>query len=104
MKKRNVLMLTLALAAGSVSLMANTAKMNEEVVITAEQEVSKTTVEATDLPDAVKNALAATEFEGWAIAEAALIQDAQKSLYVIKLTKDEETQTVKFTPEGEKAN
>lgn len=104
MKKRNVLMLTLALAAGSVSLMANTAKMNEEVVITAEQEVSKTTVEATDLPDAVKNALAATEFESWAIAEAALIQDAQKSLYVIKLTKDEETQTVKFTPEGEKAN
>lgn len=97
-------MLTLALAAGSVSVMANQARMNEEVAITAEQEVSKTSVEATDLPEPVKNALAATEFEGWAIAEAALIQDAEKSLYVIKLTKDEETKTVKFTPEGEKAN
>ena len=51
-------------------------KMNE-VVITAEQEVSKTTVEATDLPDAVK-CTCRRRVRGWAIAEAALIQDAQK--------------------------
>ncbi|GAO29228.1 hypothetical protein [Geofilum rubicundum] len=101
MKKLNVLSLALALGLfTTVGFAANTVVENTNAVV-VEQEVSKTPVEVADLPEAVTEALQAKVDEGWVISEAALITDEEKTLYVVKLTKGEETKTKKITPEGE---
>lgn len=101
MKKLNVLSLALVLGLfTTVGFAANTLVENNNAVV-VEQEVSKTPVEVADLPEAVTEALQAKVDEGWVISEAALIADEEKTLYVVKLTKGEETKTKKITPEGE---
>ncbi len=100
---KNLKVLSLALVLGlftTVGFAANTVIENNNAVV-VEQEVSKTPVEVADLPAAVTEALQAKVDEGWVISEAALITDAEQSLYVVKLTKGEETKTKKITPEGE---
>lgn len=101
MKKLNVLSLALVLGLfTTVGFAANTVIENSNAVV-VEQEVSKTPVDVAELPAAVTEALQAKMDEGWAVSEAALIADAEKTLYVVKLIKGEESETVKITPEGE---
>jgi hypothetical protein len=101
MKKLNVLSLALVLSLfTTVGFAANTIVENSNAVV-VEQEVSKTPVEVADLPEAVTEALQAKVDEGWVISEAALITDEEQTLYVVTLTKGEETKTKKITPEGE---
>ncbi len=101
MKKLNVLSLALVLSLfTTVGFAANTMTENNNAVV-VEQEVSKTPVEVADLPASVTEALQAKVDEGWEISEAALIADAEKTLYVVKVIKGEESETVKITPEGE---
>jgi len=101
MKKLNVLSAAFLLGMFSTVGFAASTQIESNNIIVVEQEVSKTTVEVTDLPEAVTEAIQTQLNQGWEINEAALIADKEKTLYIIKLSKEDETSTLKITPEGE---
>ena len=101
MKKLRMLLFAIALGMFTTAAYATVTEAGSNNAVSIEQEVTKTPVEVADLPEAVSEALKGEDVAGWEIAEAALISDAENSLYSVKLVKGEETKIVKITAEGE---
>jgi len=63
----------------------------------------KTPVNAEDLPDAVKGALAGDDYEGWTVKEAFAVQSGGVNTYEISLQKGDENRVVTLNEAGEAA-
>src|SRR5690606_3691596 len=63
----------------------------------------KTPIDAQDLPDAVKTALAGDDYSEWTVKEAYSIQAGGVSTYAISLQKGDESRVVNLNEAGEAA-
>lgn len=63
----------------------------------------KTPIDAQDLPDAVKTALAGDDYSEWTVKEAYSIQAGGVSTYEISLQKGDESRVVNLNEAGEAA-
>jgi hypothetical protein len=101
MKRNKILSVAMVIGMLTVASFSYAFKTSAPDEVVIEQEVSKTAVEIESLPDTVKETLKGDAFEGYEVGEAALIVEAEKTYYQIKLTKGDETKVVRINPDGE---
>jgi hypothetical protein len=78
-----------------------------EIITNAQQDTTekRTPVIPTDLPDPVKQSLAAEDYKGWTPSSAFLVAKEDKEYYEVKLTKEgSEANKVKFSKDGKKVD
>jgi len=92
--KKVVAILSLVLLAGAVQ--PSFAARRSAIVISVQDELAKITTD--DLPDAVKQTLASVDYQHWAVEEA--YHNKTKDHYELKLKKEAETKTLKFSKDG----
>lgn len=110
MKKLILPVLCLTFALTSTNLKASNVSC-KQFEVKFEHMKDRTPVKAEDLPEAIRKTLASEAYKGWAIAEAALVNDAVEpdgtvgiGHYEVSLTKDKEKRIVKFKADGSVTN
>lgn len=92
--KKVVAILSLVLFAGAMQ--TTFAVTSSSVAIELQHELVKITTD--QLPDAVKQTLASADYQGWAVEEA--YHNKTKDHYELKVKKEAETKTLKFSKDG----
>ncbi|HRG09337.1 MAG TPA: hypothetical protein PLJ08_12245 [Cyclobacteriaceae bacterium] len=92
--KKVVAILSLVLFAGAMQ--TTFAVTSSSVAIELQDELVKITTD--QLPDAVKQTLASADYQGWAVEEA--YHNKTKDHYELKVKKEAETKTLKFSKDG----
>ncbi|MBN8653586.1 MAG: hypothetical protein J0L67_19305 [Cytophagales bacterium] len=92
--KKVVAILSLVLFAGAMQ--TTFAVTSSSVAIELQDELVKITTD--ELPDAVKQTLASADYQGWAVEEA--YHNKTKDHYELKVKKEAETKTLKFSKDG----
>jgi len=88
--------------AGMTTVNAETIKTPVATAIVVNLQ-DKTPVNAEDLPDAVKTALAGDDYAGWSVKEAFSVQSGGVNTYEISLQKDDENRVISLNEAGEAA-
>ncbi|MGK7393083.1 MAG: hypothetical protein ACNS62_00875 [Candidatus Cyclobacteriaceae bacterium M3_2C_046] len=83
---------------GVVSFNAFASLNATEIAINAE---NKEKVESEQLPQAIKETLGQDEYKEWTIKEAYKVTEENETYYEVHLNKDEQTQKVNFSQNGE---
>jgi hypothetical protein len=92
--KKVIAILSLVLFAGA--LQTTFAVTPATVVVALQDELVKITTD--ELPEAVKKTLASADYKGWAVEEA--YHNKTKDQYELKVKKEVETKTLKFSQDG----
>jgi hypothetical protein len=92
--KKVVAILSLVLLA--CAMQTTFAVTSSSVAIELQDELVKITTD--QLPDAVKQTLASADYQGWAVEEA--YHNKTKDHYELKVKKEAETKTLKFSKDG----
>lgn len=92
--KKVVAILSLVLFAGAMQ--TTFAVTSSAVAIELQDELVKITTD--ELPAAVKQTLASADYQGWAVDEA--FHNKTKDHYELKVKKEAETKTLKFSKDG----
>lgn len=93
--------------AAIINVNATTNSTNLEVITSAKADTTekRTPVMPDQLPEPVKQALAADDYKGWSPSSAFLVAKEDKEYYEVKLVKEgSEANKVKFDKEGKKVD
>src|SRR4051812_114414 len=104
---KKVIIASVALFFAAVINAQTSATVKSEQVASVQQDSTekRTPVIPTELPEPVKQALAADDYKGWTPSSAFLVAKADKEYYEVKLTKEgSEANKVKLTKEGKKVD
>ncbi len=84
----------------TVSVTAQTTEP-QPTTITEKKEQEKTPVKVEELPEAVKNAIAGSDYKGWTVKTAYVLKGV-KDIYEITFVKGQEITTANFSKDGKK--